>query len=134
MFNTNKHCWSDCRVVIDNSIIKLYSDKKAMEVLNVPNHKSSQTYYFTNPYEAKHAIGSRHSKRKEFESREGISSVESLCDYITCGLPPNYYGRFIIRGQSSAVDNLIIEIKEWLERCQDIYIHNQSNRYQRERH
>ena len=105
-----------------------------MEVLNVPNHKSSQTYYFTNPYEAKHAIGSRHCKRNEFESREGISCVESLYDYITTGLPPNYYGRFIIRGQSSAVDNLIIEIKEWLKISQDIYIYNKYNRYQRDRY
>ena len=60
----------------------------------------------------------------EFESREGISSVDSLCDHYSSGHPPNYYGIFIISGKASAVDNLMIEIKEWLEKCQGMYINN----------
>ena len=109
------------------------------DIFNKPNGKTSQTFYFTKPYEAKHAIGIKHRKRMEFESREGISSVDSLCDYYSNGQPPNYYGRFIISGKKNAVDNLMIEIKEWLEKCQGNYqnfiytgYRNYSNNYKSE--
>ena len=65
----------------------------------------------------------------EFESREGISCVESLCDYKTSGYPPNYYGRFRICGKRDAVDKLMIEIKKWLERCQEIHINKRFYMY-----
>lgn len=91
---------------------------------NKPNGKSSQTFYFKNFYEPKHAIGTKHKKRIEFESREGISSVQSLCDDYYRDGTPLHYGRFIISGTPNAVDALMIEIQEWLNTCQDIHLRN----------
>ena len=98
---------------------------KAMNILNVTNNTSSQIFYFTNPYEAKYAIGVNESKKKEFESKEGISYIESLYNNKTSGLPPDYYGRFRICGESNAVDKVMLEIKDWLHTCQE----NQYNIY-----
>ena len=92
---------------------------------NKPNGKSSQTFYFKNHYEAKHAIGIKHKKRIEFESREGISSVQSLCDYhYSRKENPLHYGRFVINGKPYAVDALMVEIQEWLDSCQKMHINN----------
>ena len=91
---------------------------------NKPNGKSSQTFYFKNHYEAKHAIGIQHEKRKEFESRDGIKTVISLCDRrYSMKDNPLHYGRFVINGKPKAVDALMIEIQEWLDSCQNMYNH-----------
>ena len=86
--------------------------------VNQPTGKSSQTFYFQHPYEAKHAIGKQHTKRLDFESREGIATVLSLCDYR--GSP----GRFVINGKPHAVDALMVEISEWLRTCQQMHVRN----------
>lgn len=92
---------------------------------NKPNHKSTQMFYFTKHYEAKHAIGVKHKKRLEFESRPGISNIISACNtfYHTSEKPLDY-GRFIISGKPHAVDKLMIEIREYLDRCQNIHNDN----------
>lgn len=90
---------------------------------NKPNGKSTQTFYFKTHYEAKHAIGKQHIKRLEFQSRIGIRSVESLCDKHYSKIErPLHYGRFIISGIPNAVDNLMIEIREWLDSCENMYV------------
>lgn len=89
--------------------------------INKPNGKSSQTYYFENPWEAKHALGSKHKKRKEFESREGIMTIEFSSGFGNAAINGNKYGKFAIRGKIEAVDKMMIEIKEYLNRCQLIH-------------
>jgi hypothetical protein len=92
---------------------------------NKPNGNGTQIFYFKKHYEAKHAIGKQHKKRIEFESRNGISSVESLCDYhYSTKENPLHYGRFVIRGKPKAVDALMIEIQEWINTCQQIHFNN----------
>lgn len=89
---------------------------------NQPSGKSTQTYYFTSHYEAKHAIGKQHNKRIDFASRPGISSVESLCDkFYHTRESPKHFGRFVISGKPASVDALMKEIKEWLRTCQSMH-------------
>ena len=89
---------------------------------NKPNGKSTQTYYFKNHYEAKHAIGTKHQKRLEFESIEGISNIISACNkFYYKSERPLDYGRFIISGKPSAVDYVMLEISNWLNKCQQIH-------------
>jgi len=96
-----------------------------LDTSNKPNGKSSQTFYFKTHYEAKHAIGKKHKKRLEFQSRDGISNIQSLCDhFIHSRENPQHYGRFIISGNPSSVDKLMIEIANWLETCQNIHYRN----------
>jgi len=103
---------------------------KTIDRSNTPNGKTSQTFYFKTHYEAKHAIGKQHIKRIEFENRPGIASIDSLCEkFYHTSESPLHYGRFIISGKSSAVDKLMIEIKEWLDTCQKMHYHNINNKY-----
>ena len=92
---------------------------------NNPSGKSTQTYYFKNHYDAKHAIGSKHKKRLDFESRDGISDIISACNkcYNNSESPLDY-GRFIISGKPPAVDSVMVEINNWLSKCQEIYTTN----------
>jgi hypothetical protein len=83
---------------------------------NLPNHKSSQKFVFHHPYEAKHAIGVQHTKRLEFESREGIATVK-----FVEGMYRSQFGLFVIDGKPSAVDRLMVEIARWLAACQTMH-------------
>lgn len=95
----------------------------SLDVSNTPSGKSSQTFYFAKHYEAKHAIGKQHSKRMEFQSREGIACIQSCCDFhISSRENPAHYGRFIISGRPDSVDKVMVEIKEWLDRCQTMHL------------
>lgn len=85
--------------------------------MNQPNHKPCQKFVFQHPYEAKHAIGKLHKKRLEFESREGISEVKFV-EGRGWKDEDNRYGRFTIHGKAAAVDALMAEIAEWLDKCQ----------------
>lgn len=97
---------------------------------NEPTNKSSQTFYFKTHYQAKHAIGKKHQKRLEFQSRPGISTVKSLCDsFYHTSESPSDYGRFIIDGKPSAVDDLMIEIKQYLEKCQQMHYNSKWGRF-----
>ena len=78
---------------------------------NAPNGKSCQQFVFQKPWEAKHAIGKQHTKRIEFERREGIATVDFSQRY---GL----FGCFTIQGKPNAVDKLMKEIGEHLDSCQ----------------
>ena len=89
--------------------------------INKPSGKTSQIYYFKHPWEPKHAIGKQHCKRREFLQNDGIAEVKSLCDYYTKGHTPEYYGKFVINGKAHAVDKLMLEISDWLKKCQNIH-------------
>ena len=92
---------------------------------NKPSGKSTQMFYFKTHYEAKHAIGKQHKKRIDFESRPGISNIKSACNkFYHSRENPLDYGRFIISGNPSAVDKLMIEIQEYLDQCQQIHYNN----------
>ena len=92
---------------------------------NKPSGKSTQMFYFKTHYEAKHAIGKQHKKRMEFESRPGISNIISACNKFYHSIEkPLDYGRFIISGTPSAVDELMVEIQEYLDNCQQIHYRN----------
>jgi hypothetical protein len=93
---------------------------KNMEI-NKPNGKSSQTFYFMNPWEAKHALGIKHKKRLDFKSREGIATIEFSGGFGNNAVHGNKYGKFSIRGKIDAVDKMMIEIHEYLEKCQFIH-------------
>jgi hypothetical protein len=89
---------------------------------NKPSGKSTQIFYFKTHYEAKHAIGKQHKKRIEFESRAGISNIISACNtFYHSRENPLDYGRFIISGTPSAVDTLMVEIREYLDSCQKMH-------------
>jgi hypothetical protein len=94
---------------------------------NAPSGKSTQMFYFKTHYEAKHAIGKQHKRRMEFESRPGISDIISACNtFYHTNEKPLDYGRFIISGNPTSVDNLMIEIKEYLNECQNIHYRNKN--------
>jgi hypothetical protein len=84
--------------------------------INKPSGDFTQIFYFKTHYEVKHAIGKRHTKRKEFESRSGISTIITACNIVYHLIEnPLDYGRFIISGTPSAVDKLMVEIREYLD-------------------
>jgi len=57
-----------------------------------------------------------------FENRDGISNIQILCkNFYNAKEKPNYYGRLVISGKSKAVDELMIEIKNWLSTCQTMH-------------
>ena len=92
---------------------------------NKSSGKSTQMFYFKTHYEAKHAIGKQHTKRMDFESRPGISNIISACNkFYHSREKPLDYGRFIISGTPSAVDKLMVEIQEYLDKCQQIHYRN----------
>ena len=97
------------------------------QLIGVIYHPVNQhkCFYFKTHYEAKHAIGKQHKKRIDFESRPGISNIKSACNkFYHSRENPLDYGRFIISGNPSAVDKLMIEIQEYLDQCQQIYYNN----------
>lgn len=91
-------------------------------MMNAPNGKSQQTFIFSGD-QARHAIGTKHKKRLEFQSRPGIVRVEPAKQ----ALSPMCYG-FSIVGAPTAVDNLMTEMKIYLSQWEapedyDIYSH-----------
>ena len=91
---------------------------------NTPNGNSTQIFYFKKHYEAKHAIGKQHKKRREFESRTGIHEIISACNkFYHCKEKPFDFGRFIISGKADSVDKLMVEIREYLNKCQSMLTH-----------
>ena len=90
--------------------------------LNKPNGKSCQKYYFTKPWEAKHAIGVQHKKRQEFEARDGIRNVHLVERYQSnLTKNPEDCTRFTIEGTPSAVNLLMADISKWLIECQKMH-------------
>ena len=57
---------------------------------NKPSGKSSQTFYFTQFYEAKHAIGKEYSKFHEFESRPSDHFVLVTASLLSLNSSGNY--------------------------------------------
>ncbi len=57
-------------------------------------------------------------KKEEFQSRNGISKIEFKQNSGTNN------GVFIINGNPRAVDNLMLEITEWLKSCQTMHYRN----------
>ena len=101
------------------SSIKLTPLKRSEPSINKPNGRSSQSFYFTKPYEPKHAIGIKYKKFNEFSSRDGINKIDSFCKYYD--KETNNYGKFVISGRPNAVDKLMIEIQTWLATCQTLH-------------
>lgn len=116
---------SDTDLGHENKLTFIHNNMSPNSDINIPTHKSTQIFRFTKHYEAKHAIGKKHVKRLEFENRPGISNIISACDtfYHTSENPIDY-GRFIISGKIHAIDKLMIEIREYLNKCQNIYNDN----------
>lgn len=89
----------------------LEKTEKTTEV-NVPNGKSTQIYHFQKPYEAKHAIGVKHSKRSEFLSREGINKIDLVGQQMDSMRGSRYDSGtctgFYIQGKPQAVDKLMV--------------------------
>eukprot|EP01125_Pyxidicula_operculata_P009343 TRINITY_DN3076_c0_g1_i1.p1 TRINITY_DN3076_c0_g1~~TRINITY_DN3076_c0_g1_i1.p1 ORF type:complete len:118 (-),score=9.52 TRINITY_DN3076_c0_g1_i1:70-423(-) len=86
---------------------------------NKPNGKSCQKFYFKKPWEPKHALGKLHSKRKSFESRPGIATIDWFSGSGT-------FGCFNINGSPNSVNELMVEIGRWLDECQRMYNENEN--------
>ena len=61
----------------------------------------------------------------DFESRSGISNIISACNkFYHSRDGPLDFGRFIISGNATSVDKLMLEIQQHLDGCQQIHCRN----------
>ena len=86
---------------------------------NKPNGASYQKYFFTKPWEAKHAIGVQHATRLKFQSREGISKISYNVERVG-----DTFGYFGIEGKPDAVDKVMEDLAILLQNCSSMHFLN----------